>query len=74
MKYSNTAQLPRVRALPFFFRLGSAPMSRRIPFPEGSERGGGAQGVHNTSLAEPETAVFPFYLEDRQARGEKIKT
>lgn len=70
MKYSNTAQLPRVRALPFFFRLGSAPTSRRIPFPEGSEGGGGTTLLQ----AEPETAVFPFYLEDRQARGEKIKT
>lgn len=74
MKYSNTAQLPRVRALPFFFRLGSAPMSRRIPFPEGSEGGGGHKECTTLLQAEPETAVFPFYLEDRQARGEKIKT
>lgn len=47
MKYSNTAQLPRVRALPFFFRLGSAPTSRRIPFPEGSEGGGGTRSAQH---------------------------
>lgn len=60
MNYSNTARLPHVRALPFFFQLDTAPVSRRIPFPEGSEGGGGPQRVHNTVSellqAEPENS------------------
>lgn len=53
MKYSNMAWLPCTRALPFFFRLGTAPVSRRIPFPEGSE---GGVGVSELLQAEPENS------------------
>lgn len=42
MKYSNTAQLPRVRALPFFFRLG--PHVQTHSFPRGIWREGGGGG------------------------------
>lgn len=64
MNYSNTARLPHVRALPFFFQLDTAPVSRRIPFPEGSEGGGGARKECTTLLVsffKPslKTAVFP---------------